>query len=748
MASVFQQLQQRIAQKANRIEPPSFKLIEFQALDEPTVGWISREDYELKAPESWPLIWHNAPAPRQASQSLPIPADTADPLPPAWEQIDAPSFGSTTLLAPPDTFDCLLEPRVEIYEVTQVALLFSKVMEPPLALLNPQETKRLRQILPDAAVNNINVPLAIVAGCSADLFRAFRLSQSFRTADCVQVLYSRTAVSEDLFRPLLRRARADGKHYQTVPQDSSQPAGPQRPILGAFPGNRKAILTAHGNSSRRVARGMSVWDLIFPLFQCPVNLEFGSVVDLPSSLYVFQTKGVEFLVERHSALLGDDMGTGKTVQTAVALRILFQKAKVKSALIVCPLSVIPNWDRELAKWAPNLAVTVVRGAKEHRTICWRQRTHIWLTTYDTLRNDAEVVQTVRLGEFDAVIADEAHRIKNWNAGVSKAIRQLRADYKWGLTGTPLENRLEDVFAIFGFIQTKLFESRVYHEEEVKEAIKPYFLRRRKQDVLTDLPELVQTDVWLHLEDEQCTSYETLERDGVLQLHALGGAITVHHIIVLLNKLKQVCNRCPKSGQSSKLVWLKDSLEEIVAEGDKALIFSHYAQERLGGAAWLEHELAQYRALNYGNATTEKQRIEILAAFQNQPECRVFIGHPKTAGLGLNELVVANYVVHFDHWWNPAVMNQATARAHRPGQKKTVFAYNLWVSQTYEEIIFNHLVRKQSLYDRVIDSLSADKEVPSAFYFGVGDALFSKYGLKPVQRKSGSLEVGKPTMNAP
>jgi len=144
-----------------------------------------------------------------------------------------------------------------------------------------------------------------------------------------------------------------------------------------------------------------------------------------------------------------------------------------------------------------------------------------------------------------------------------------------------------------------------------------------------------------------------------------------------------------------------------------------------------------QVLNYSKAAGDRPRRDLLAAFKEKPEHKVFVGHPKTAGLGLNELVAANYVIHFDHWWNPAVMNQATARAHRPGQMKTVFAYDLWVQGTYEEIIFNLLEQKQGLYNAVVDSMSVQPKPEDNLAFAVADTLFAKYGLKPVQRKSAS-----------
>ena len=551
---------------------------------------------------------------------------------------------------------------------------------------------------------------------------------------------ARCVVSDDLHNPLALHSRADGKRYADKAQTPDKTPGvdklqtPELAFVGEGLGNRKAFEQERG----RVTRGMSVWDLLLPLLQRPVNLDFGTVVDLPSNLYPYQTKGVEFLLETPSALLGDDMGTGKTVQTSVALRMLFQTGKIRTALIVCPLSVIPNWDRELAKWAGNLAVTAVRGDKEHRKICWRQAAHIWLVTYDTLRNDTDNVLISRKGGFDLVVLDEAQRVKNWSAGITRAVRSLRATYRWGLTGTPLENNTDELWTILNVLKPELSELQraglLDWSGGIRSVLRPMFLRRRKQDVLTDLPPLVKKDQWLALDDEQRKSYDELEQRGVLELHAKGETITAQIIIVLLNKLKQVCNRCPRTGASSKIVWLRERLETVVAEGDKALIFSQYTDERFAGADWLEKELAGFGALNYSNATSDKQRKALLAAFKEKPEHKVFVGHPKTAGLGLNELVVANYVVHFDHWWNPAVMNQATARAHRPGQTKTVFAYDLWVQDTYEEIISKRLEQKQGLYNEVVDSMSVERKPEDNLAFAVADTLFAKYGLKPIQRK--------------
>ena len=674
---------------------PSLRALPVERISKSTVGWLAEEDYVLCQPKT-------------AEVEL------------------------SPISSPPQTCPALLSPPCVVARSFQI----ESVAHSALPLLDDSHTTALREEIQASTEPDFLHRLKEQPRVSKNLNSVLAASRRLRTKDCLALLLARFAVSEDLHKPLARSARSDGKRYtakakisESTP-DSEKLKTPPLAYVGGGLDGRKAFEQSKG----RVTRAMSVWDLLFPLLQCPVNYDLGTAVDLPSNLYPYQIKGVQFLIETPSALLGDDMGTGKTVQTSVALRMLFQTGKIRTALIVCPLSVIPNWDRELAKWAGNLAVTVVRGDKEHRKICWRQAAHVWLTTYDTLRNDLENVLTFRKGGFDLISLDEAQRVKNWSAGVTKAVRQLRATYRWGLTGTPLENNTEELWTILNVLKPDISKDQLDWSEGIRSVLRPMFLRRRKQDVLTDLPPLVQNPVWLQLEDEQRQSYDQLEQQGVLELHAKGETITAQLIIVLLNKLKQVCNRCPRSGESSKLVWLRDSLEDISAQGDKALVFSQYTDERFAGADWLEKELVGFGALNYSKGTSDNKRKALLTAFKENSEHKVFVGHPKTAGLGLNELVVANYVIHFDHWWNPAVMNQATARAHRPGQTKNVFAYDLWVEDTYEEIIFKLLERKQELYNEVIDSMSAEREPSENLAFAVADTLFAKYGLKPIQRK--------------
>lgn len=697
----------------------------------PTVGWLAEEDYILRLPKTAEVKFPPVLSPLQTSPALLSPPRVVA----RSFHIESVAHSALPLLHDSET--AALRESIQAFGEPDLSFQFESVAHFPLSLLSDSGTTELVTEMQASTEPNHIQRLTKEPSVSENLNSVLVALHRLRTKWYPVLWLPRCAVSEDLHKPLARSARSDGKRYTAkakVSESTSESEKLQTPpqaFVGGGSDGRKAFEQAKG----RVTRAMSVWDLLFPLLQCPVSLDLGTVVDLPSNLYPYQIKGVQFLIETPSALLGDDMGTGKTVQTSVALRMLFQTGKIRTALIVCPLSVIPNWDRELAKWAGNLAVTVVRGDKEHKKICWRQPAHIWLTNYDTLRNELENVLTLRNGGFDLIVLDEAQRVKNWSAGVTKAVRQLRATYRWGLTGTPVENNTEELWTILNVLKPDISKGSPDWSDGIRSVLKPMFLRRKIADVHPEL-KLEKMPVWLRMEDAQRRSYDRLEKEWVYELDAkrANESITVQNILVLLNKLKQVCNRCPKSGESAKLVWLRDSLDDISAQGDKALIFSQYTDEQFAGANWLEKELIDFGTLNYSKATSDTKRKALLAAFKEKSEHKVFVGHPKTAGLGLNELVVANYVIHFDHWWNPAVMNQATARAHRPGQTKTVFAYDLWVEDTYEEIIFKLLERKQDLYNEVIDSMSADREPSENLAFAVIDTLFAKYELKPIQRK--------------
>ena len=719
MFSFINKARQHAAATASQIRPPSLRSVSIDAFTSPVIGWVPEDCYTIPTEAAISISIHELPLASILTGSHPI------------RSIDLARF---TESPPPEEWRLLrdLQPADQ------------SVIPPTDSLFS--EFRLLTALPSEEGTVGVLQLLSIPCGTTRTSFRTFgRIPPP--SSDYAVPLDQSMDVSQDLLVLLLDPAAVTGQHYlfpdaqppkvrHPLPTKKDPPTPAPKPTRSQF---LMARVAGHSISSSKPPKRQAPspqpapanWRLLLPVLQPPIDLSLGLNIGLASPLYPYQAKGIEFLADSQAALLGDDMGTGKTVQTSVALRVLLQQGKLRTALILCPLSVIPSWQRELSKWADNLKVTLVRGSKQQRHQKWDDPAHVWLTTYETLRNDLTDVLRLRKGKFDLIVIDEAQRVKNWSSKITCAIRDLKATYRWGLSGTPLENNIDELWNILNVLDPNISQKDPDWSTGLQNMLRPMFLRRRKEDVLQDLPELVNRPVWLALQDCQRESYDTLEEQGVLELNSKRTSITAHSIIVLLNRLKQICNRCPRSGESSKLDWLNDSLQDISSQGDKALIFTQFAEEDTAGAQWLSRMLAGFNPLYYGDANTDSKRAVLLAAFEKNPAHKVFIGHPKSAGVGLNELVVANYVIHFDHWWNPATTNQATARAHRPGQTKKVIAYDLWIEDTYEEVIFQLLQEKQALYNDIIDSLSARKEPEESLAFEVANRLFEKYGLRPL-----------------
>ena len=445
-------------------------------------------------------------------------------------------------------------------------------------------------------------------------------------------------------------------------------------------------------------------------------------VELPEPLYAFQGYGVQWLAERGHALLADDMGLGKTVQTIVALRLLVGSAEVGRALVVCPKSVVTSWKRHFYLWAPELVVATIEGPSHDRRRKWlafARRCQVLIASYETVVRDARTAVEI---PFDLVVVDEAQRIKNMGSETSQAVRRLTAQRRWALTGTPLENRIDDVLTIFRFVSPGLFRAgETPLPRSVRQRIAPYVLRRRKQDVLQDLPPKVRDLRYVSLTPAQRVTYERAEREGLVRL-AEGQDVTVQHVFELILRLKQICNFDPATGESAKLEWLREYLDEATGQGEKVLVFSQFVGQ---GIRPLEELLANHDPLVYTGELTVDARDAVVRSFQEDPRHLVLLVSLRAGGTGLN-LTAASRVVHFDSWWNPATRLQAEDRAHRIGQTDTVFVSVLVTEGTIEERVEQLLSTKQEMFDRVIDDLS-DTTVRRLLS---EQDLFGLFGLRP------------------
>jgi SNF2 family DNA or RNA helicase len=420
-------------------------------------------------------------------------------------------------------------------------------------------------------------------------------------------------------------------------------------------------------------------------------------------------------------ILADDMGLGKTAQTLSLLLAERVERTVAPTLLICPMSLISNWQKETARFAPSLRTYVHHGAGRKREDDFAGADLV-ITTYGTALRDSVLLREV---SWERVVCDEAQAIKNSGTRQSQAVRTIPARTRLALTGTPVENHLAELWSIMDFCNpgllgpAKRFRRRFQEPIEVrqdadataalKRATGPFVLRRLKTDkaIISDLPEKNEMKVWCTLTPEQATLYQAVVEDMLAVIADSEGIQRRGNVLSAMTKLKQVCNhpahllkdgsRLP--GRSGKLARLEELTEEIVEDGDKALVFTQYAEF----GALLQPYLAAHLdrpVLWLHGGLSKTARDELVERFQHDEEPMLFLLSLKAAGTGLN-LTAANHVVHFDRWWNPAVEDQATDRAFRIGQSRNVQVRKFICTGTLEEKIDAMIERKRALASTVV-----------------------------------------------
>jgi hypothetical protein len=490
--------------------------------------------------------------------------------------------------------------------------------------------------------------------------------------------------------------------------------------------------TQHSLAGRRPSLGVQIplWKRLAYLLQPPTDLLLSSdgPLEWPGTLFDYQLEGIHALMSHEALLLADDMGLGKTIQTIAALRLLVLQRCVESALVIVRAGLLHQWRKELQRWAPELRLSTIRGPAAERAWQWSTAAHVYLVSYETFRTDftENPHSPPRRRVWDVVILDEAQAIKNREAEVSNKCKRLVRRRAWALTGTPLENSEEDLASILEFV-TPLAEGAVPQRlalgPELRERQARVQLRRKKSDVLPQLPPKIVSRIALKLDGAQRQSYERAEKDGIFQLREKGEAARVENVLELITRLKQICNFCPLTGQSAKLDEIRERLRTLVSEEHRALIFSQFSDSRYGGRA-IVARLAPLRPLLYTGDLSSTQKEMILRTFKENPTHKVLVLSLRAGGQGLN-LQEASYVFHFDRWWNPAITQQAESRSHRLGQPFPANIYIYTCEDTVEERVERVLREKQLLFDELVDDVSIDLQSKLTT-----EELFGLFGLTP------------------
>lgn len=478
---------------------------------------------------------------------------------------------------------------------------------------------------------------------------------------------------------------------------------------------------------------LSLQDRLFYLLQPPLETWLrGQELIMPFEPFPYQYEGIAWMFARHAALLADEMGLGKTMQTITGIRLLLRAGQVNRVLLVCPKPLIPNWQREFRTWAEELPIVTIEGNGARRRMLWTMPgVPILITNYESMTRDLSEFPEDEAPKFDLLVLDEAQRIKNRDSRTAQVARGIQRRRSWALTGTPIENRPEELVSLFEFMEV-LPPRATPDLRQLSGLAEEHILRRTKDLVMKDMPPRIDRDAELELTEAQQYAYRVAEKEGVIHLNELGDSISVQHVFELVMRLKQITNYDPLTNESAKLERLVADMEEISASGGKAILFSQWTK----CLDWLEPRLKQFNPLIYHGGIPHKRREPILKKFKEDPDAHIILMSYGTGAVGLN-LQFAHYVFLYDRWWNPAIEDQAINRAHRIGVTSPVIVTRFICRDTIEERIDRVLREKRALSESILGE--GDNDNPS---LGLNASeIFGLFDLKKRTHKGQPQSIG-------
>lgn len=487
----------------------------------------------------------------------------------------------------------------------------------------------------------------------------------------------------------------------------------------------KALYLDSLKTKNKFIKTNSLFDDFVKKFKNYKNASIEFTEEEQTILRLYQKEGVKWLYNLYKCELGgilaDEMGLGKSLQTIIFISKVLKEEPYAKILIVTPTSLVYNWDNEFRKFSDKIKRSIFTGLRKERHKQLKNYTgNVYITSYGLLREDLDIYREMN---FKVMVIDEAQNIKNPTAMLTKSVKSIKSTVKVALTGTPIENSILELWSIFDYIMPGFLSSKNKFKEKykmgedfdeetnvmlnkLKNQVSPFILRRKKNEVLKDLPEKLENNIYINLSEEEKKIYASLVQDTKKQMEELvktGFNKNKMQILTLLTRLRQVCidPRIIFDGYkkpSSKIIHLLEVIKESIKNGHKILLFTSFKT----ALNIVKEELDKEQITNYviDGSVSSKKRQELVDKF-NKDDTNIFLIMLKSGGTGLN-LTSADIVIHLDLWWNPQAENQATDRAHRIGQKNIVEVIKLIMTGTIEEKILNLQEKKKVLSDKIIE----------------------------------------------